>query len=175
MNINKINSKNQVHKLNSYKKHFTKCGQFSTILTPLKKTGVSRGKLNDLQMANSSTPLNRAFFIRNLRTPKINLAIDLFSMVERKGQPLAVGCLPFVAVFHPFTFYRPTVESLAVDMKNLQMGLSQMLYKFMLLGKNRLKLSIRANTEQQARQLLNLNQQNALLIARINDKGGLYV
>lgn len=50
-----------------------------------------------------------------------------------------------------------------------------MLFKFILfLGENRLKLAIRANTEQQARQLLNLNQQNALLIARINDKGGIY-
>ncbi|TFF00394.1 hypothetical protein E3U35_11665, partial [Histophilus somni] len=46
----------------------------------------------------------------------------------------------------------------------------KMLFKFILfLGENRLKLAIRANSEQQARQLLNL-QSNALFIARINDK-----
>ncbi|WP_233145336.1 hypothetical protein [Histophilus somni] len=49
-----------------------------------------------------------------------------------------------------------------------------MLFKFILfLGKNRLKLAIRANSEQQARNLLNLKS-NALFIARINDKGGIY-
>ncbi|QEH10927.1 hypothetical protein FWK50_06230 [Histophilus somni] len=50
----------------------------------------------------------------------------------------------------------------------------KMLFKFILfLGENRLKLAIRANSEQQARNLLNL-QSNALFIARINDKGGIY-
>lgn len=50
----------------------------------------------------------------------------------------------------------------------------KMLFKFILfLGKNRLKLAIRANSEQQARNLLNLKS-NALFIARINDKGGIY-
>ncbi|OOS00021.1 hypothetical protein B0186_06550 [Canicola haemoglobinophilus] len=49
-----------------------------------------------------------------------------------------------------------------------------MLFKFiLLLGENRLKLAICANSEQQARNLLNL-QSNALFVARINDKGGLY-
>ncbi len=52
----------------------------------------------------------------------------------------------------------------------------KMLFKFILfLGKNRLKLSIRANTEQQARQQLNLTQHQAVFVARINTKGGLYV
>ncbi|QEH21804.1 hypothetical protein FWK55_06255 [Histophilus somni] len=50
----------------------------------------------------------------------------------------------------------------------------KMLFKFILfLGENRLKLAIRANSEQQARNLLNLKS-NALFIARINDKGGIY-
>ncbi|WP_249961942.1 ash family protein [Histophilus somni] len=152
--------------------HFTKCGQFFTISTHLKKTGVSRDKLKNTKA--NSTP-QACFFIRNLRTPKENALSVLLSMVERKGQPLAVGYVPLYVVCHPFTLYRPTVTSLAESLLNITKETAKMLYKFILLGKNRLKLSIRANTEQQARQLLNLNQQNALLIARINDKGGLYV
>ncbi|WP_249967739.1 ash family protein [Histophilus somni] len=152
--------------------HFTKCGQFFTISTHLKKASASRRKLKNTKA--NSTP-QACFFIRNLRTPKINLAIDLFSMVERKGQRLGVGYVPLYVVSYPFTLYRPTVGSLAESLLNITKDTAKMLYKFILLGKNRLKLSIRANTEQQARQLLNLNQQNALFIARINDKGGLYV
>ena len=84
------------------------------------KSTASRGKLNQYK-ADTSTPKNtRAFFVCCTRTPqennlrKISLVI-LLSMVERSGQPLAVGCLPCMAVFHPVTFYRQTVESLAVD------------------------------------------------------------
>ncbi|OOS01004.1 hypothetical protein B0186_05330 [Canicola haemoglobinophilus] len=141
----------------------------------MKKTSVSRDKLKNTK-ANNRTP-QACFFIRNLRTPKINLAIDLFSMVERKGQPLAVGYVPLYVVCHPFTLYRQTVTSLAESLLNITKDTAKMLYKFLLLGKNRLKLSIRANSEQQARNLLTLKS-NALLIARINDNartGGLYV
>ncbi len=174
----KFMNTNPIHENLSISKTFTKCGQFSTIFTHLKKTDASREKLNDLHMANSSTPLNRAFFIRNLRTSKENALSVLLSMVGRKGQPLAVGCLPYVAVSHPFTLYRQTVRSLAVDMKNLHMGLSQMLYKFILLGKNRLHLTILADSEQQARNRLTLTR--AICYARINPNhnrtlGGAYV
>ena len=41
-------------------------------------------------------------------------------MVER-NKPSMTGCLPIVAVFHLVAFYRPTVESLAVDSENLQL------------------------------------------------------
>ena len=69
-------------------------------------------------------PLNRAFFVRNIRTLQNKLRI-LFqhlstiysSMVARNRQPFAVGCFPITTVFHPVTFYRPTVESLAVVSK----------------------------------------------------------
>ena len=87
------------------------------------KTIASRGKLNKL-LANDSMPLNHAFFVRNIRTLQNKLRI-LFqhlstiysSMVARNRQPFAVGCFPITTVFHPVTFYRPTVESLAVVSK----------------------------------------------------------
>ncbi|WP_406812355.1 ash family protein [Histophilus somni] len=93
------------------------------------KSTTGRRKLNDLLMAKDSTPLNnRAFFVRSLRTPNENASSVLLSMVGRIGQPLAVGCVPLVAVSYPDTLYRQAVGSKAVDMKNLQMGLSQMLF-----------------------------------------------
>lgn len=90
------------------------------INSALAKSSASRGKLN-LYKANDSTPFNRAFFVRSVYAPiQNNLSFDrLFSMVARNGQPLAVGCLPCMAVFHPVTCYRPTVESLAVVPENL--------------------------------------------------------
>ena len=90
------------------------------------KSSASRGKLN-LSMANNSTP-NCAFFVRAIYLSNKNSLISdkLFPMVERNGQPFAVGCFPLIAVFHPVTFYRPTVESLVVVPENLSMETTQM-------------------------------------------------
>lgn len=90
------------------------------------ESSASRGKLN-LSMANNSTP-NRAFFVRAIYLSNKNSLISdkLFPMVERNRQPFAVGCFPLIAVFHPVTFYRPTVESLAVVPENLSMETTQM-------------------------------------------------
>lgn len=93
-------------------------------------------------------------------------------MVERSGQPFAVGCLPLLAVFHPVTFYRPTVESLAVVPEKQIKDTAEMLFKFLLSGEHRLKIAIRAKSETQARQLLHLNKAQAVCFARI--KGGVY-
>ena len=82
------------------------------------KSTASRGKLTPYK-ANTSTPKNpRALFVGCIRTPKENRLAVFHSMVERSGQSLLIGCLPCMAVFHPVTFYRQTVESLAVDSKN---------------------------------------------------------
>lgn len=57
-----------------------------------------------------------------------------------------------------------------------QLRTIKMLFKFILfLGKNRLKIAVRAKSIQQARQQLNLTQHQAVFVARINTKGGLYV
>ena len=126
------------------------------------KVIASRGKLNYLHMANDSTPQNRAFFVRNIRTPKeyadfvLHLNPIILSMVER-NEPSMTGCLPYVAVFHLVTFYRPTVESLAVVPENKHMELTQM-YQFIFAAIRRTdltnhiqKIRITADTEQAAR------------------------
>ena len=142
--------------------HFTKCGQICEYIPALAKSKASRGKLNYLQLANDSTPQNRAFFVRNIRTPKeyadfvFNLNPIILSMVER-NKPSMTGCLPKLAVFHLVTFYRPTVESLAVVSENLQLETTQM-YQFIFAAIRRTdltnhiqKIRITTDTEQAAR------------------------
>lgn len=77
--------------------------------------------------ANSSTPSNRAFFVRSSRTPKERQNKACSSMVACSGQGFALDCLPDVAVFHPVTRYRPTLwKMLAVAPKNQHQELSKM-------------------------------------------------
>lgn len=181
MNIIYVNYKQCENNYNTF--HFTKCGQICEYIYALAKSKASRGKLNYLQLANDSTPQNRAFFVRNIRTPQefadfvFNLNPIILSMVER-NEPSMTGCLPIVAVFHLVTFYRPTVESLAVDSENLQLESTQM-YQFIFAAIRRTDLSnqiqkirIIAATEQEARHQLarvyilllagRINLQNAL-------------
>ena len=161
MNLNHVNYKQYENNYNSF--HFTKCSQICDYVHALAKSKVSRDKLNYLSQANDSTPQNRAFFVRNIRTPKeyadfvFNLNPIILSMVERNGQPLAVGCLPVMAVCHPVTFYRQTVTSLAVDSENLSQESTQM-YQFIFAAIRRTdltnhiqKIRITADTEQAAR------------------------
>ena len=136
--------------------------KFGIISPQSEKVIASRGKLNYLLLANDSTPLNRAFFVRDIRTPKeyadfvFNLNPIILSMVERNEQSLT-GCPPDVAVFHLVTFYRPTVESLAVVPENLLLELTQM-YQFIFAAIRRTDLSnhlqkirITADNERNAR------------------------
>ena len=160
MNIIYVNYKQYENNYNTFR--FTKCGQICDYVHALAKSKVSREKLNYLHMANDSTPQNRAFFVRNIRTPKefadfiFNLNPIILSMVERNG-PSLTGCPPYVAVSHPVTFYRPTVRSLAVVPKNKHMELTQM-YQFIFAAIRRTdltnhiqKIRITADTEQAAR------------------------
>ena len=135
---------------------------FGMILLQSQKTIVSRGKLNLLKA--HSTP-KACFFMRNIRTSQeladfVLFNLIILSMVGRNRQPLAVGCLPLVAVFHPVTFYRPTVESLAVVSENLLKETTQM-YQFIFAAIRRtdltnhiVKIRINADTEQEARKPL---------------------
>lgn len=160
MNLNHVNYKQYENNYNRF--HFTKCGQICDYVCALAKSKASREKLNYLTLANDSTPQNRAFFVRNIRTPKeyadfvFNLNPIILSMVERNGQSLT-GCLPMLAVSHPVTFYRPTVRSLAVDSENLTLESTQM-YQFIFAAIRRTdltnhiqKIRITADTEQAAR------------------------
>ena len=136
--------------------------KFGIISPQSEKVIASRGKLNYLLLANDSTPLNRAFFVRDIRTPKeyadfvFNLNPIILSMVER-NEPSLTGCFPVETVFHLVTFYRPTVESLAVVPENLTLELTQM-YQFIFAAIRRTDLSnhlqkirITADSERNAR------------------------
>ena len=146
---------------------------FGIISVQSQKTIASRGKLNYLTLANDSTPFNRAFFVRNNRTPKeyadfvFNLNPIILSMVER-NEPSMTGCLPIVAVFHLVTFYRPTVESLAVVPENLTLELTQMYqFIFALSRAPQIKIRLLADTEQQARSRFT-DGDTLLFVGRIN-------
>ena len=159
MNLNHVNYKQYENNYNAF--HFTKCGQICDYVRALAKSKASREKLNYLQLANDSTPFNRAFFVRNIRTPQefadfVLSNLKIHSMVER-NRPSLTGCFPITTVSHPVTFYRPTVRSLAVDSENLQLESTQM-YQFIFAAIRRTdltnhiqKIRITADTEQAAR------------------------
>ena len=170
MNIIYVNYKQCENNYNKF--HFTKRSQICDYVHALAKSKASRGKLNYLTLANDSTPFNRAFFVRNIRTPQefadfVLSNLKIHSMVERNGQSLT-GCLPMLAVFHPVTFYRPTVESLAVDSENLTLESTQMYqFIFALIGAPQLKIRLLADNEQQARSRFT-DGESLLLVGRIN-------
>ena len=151
--------------------------KFGIILSQSEKVIASRGKLN-LIKANDSTPQNRAFFVRNIRTPQeyadfvFNLNPIILSMVERNEQSLT-GCLPLLAVFHLVTLYRPTVESLAVVPKNQIKDTAEMIYKFLCVNRtqshfNLCVISLNSTTEEQARLSLSADYRFIAVVARIN-------
>ena len=147
--------------------------KFGIILSQSEKVIASRGKLNYLHQANDSTPLDRAFFVRNIRTPKeyadfvFNLNPIILSMVERNG-PSLTGCLPMLAVSHPVMLYRPTVRSLAVVPENLTLELTQMYqFIFALIRAPQIKIRLLADNEQQARSRFT-DGDTLLFVGRIN-------
>nr|DAK40480.1 MAG TPA: Ash protein family protein [Caudoviricetes sp.] len=171
MNIIYVNCKQFENNYNTF--YFTKCGQICEYIYTLAKSKVSRGKLNYLHQANDSTPLDRAFFVRDIRTPKeyadfvFNLNPIILSMVERNEQSLT-GCPPDVAVFHLVTFYRPTVESLAVVPINQHQELTQMYqFIFALIRAPQIKIRLLADNEQQARSRFT-DGDTLLFIGKIN-------
>ena len=137
------------------------------------KVIASRGKLNIKLLANDSTPLDRAFFVRDIRTPKeyadfvFNLNPIILSMVERNG-PSLTGCFPITTVFHPVMLYRPTVESLAVDSENKLLESTQMYqFIFALIRAPQIKIRLLADNEQQARSRFT-DGDTLLFVGRIN-------
>ncbi|MCQ9123304.1 hypothetical protein [Rodentibacter caecimuris] len=95
----------------------------------------------------------------------------ILSMVERNRQPLAVGCLPKLAVFHPVMLYRQSVERLAVVPENITLELSAMIYKFLFTG-SRFRIAVYANSLNEALARLPKAHQRPVLISRI--KGACY-
>ena len=151
------------------------------------KSSAGRDKLN-LHMANNSAP-TCAFFVPCVYASiQNNLSFDrLFSMVARNGQPLAVGCLPLLAVCHPVTRYRQNVTIFAVTLENLIKDTAEMIYKFLCVNRthphfNLCIQTIHANTEESARLSLNADFRYLVTVAKINPKfnrtlamkGGIY-
>ncbi|WP_410677657.1 ash family protein [Avibacterium paragallinarum] len=133
------------------------------------KSKASREKLSKVKA--NSTP-TRAFFVRTFCTPKENHLAIIRSMMACSGQSLRLASFPLLLVSHPATRYRQTVRSSAIAFNQFSKGLLAMIYKFLLLGEKRLKIAILANSEQEARQRLNLPRDKAAFIARI--KGASY-
>ena len=136
------------------------------------KSTTERGNSNDLYTADNSTPFNRAFFVRSIRTPKENALSVILSMVGRVGQCLIVGYFPCMVVFHPDTFYRQAWK-LAVVPKIIYTELSKMLYTFLFIH-SRLRISVFANSLTEAYSRLPTSDVKPLLIARKSAKGGVY-
>ena len=109
--------------------------------------------------------------MRKLHTPKERLA--RLSMVACNGKGSALCCVPLIAVFQPVTRYRQNLENLAVTLKNLFSGVTQM-YQFIFAvfrhtpeGDKALKIRITADNEQQARNRF-VNGDRLHFVGRIN-------
>lgn len=175
---------NLIHKYYSNNENFFNSStlqsavKFGIIFSQSEKVIASRGKLN-LIKANDSTPLNRAFFVRDIRTPQNKLRIlfqhlsTIYSSMVERNEPSMTGCLPLLAVFHLVTLYRPTVESLAVVPKNQIKDTAEMIYKFLCVNRtqshfNLCVISLNSTTEEQARLSLSADYRFIAVVARIN-------
>lgn len=161
----------------NHKKPFTSGSKSVTFCNVLAKSSTEPENSSIFTLADS-TPL-ACFFVRCFFTPKERLESqelhERLSMVVRngKGSPFAVfQCRRFLS---PLRTTAQTLRSLAVVFRQFTLELSTMLFKFLLLGEKRLRITVYANSEQEARQRLNL-QSPALCVARLNTrrKGGVY-
>ena len=151
--------------------------KFGIIFSQSEKVIASREKLN-LYKANDSTPQNRAFFVRDIRTPQNKLRIfqhlsTIYSSMVERNEPSMTGCLPCMAVSPLVTFYRPTVRSLAVVPENLYKDTAEMIYKFLCVNRtqshfNLCVISLNSTTEEQARLSLSADYRFIAVVARIN-------
>ena len=144
--FSKINTKiNKVENISFLK---SKNSIYSILVVAKSTTEPENSNIN--QLANSSTPSNRAFFVRSIRTPKENVISIILPMVacNGKGSPFAVFQLK--QFLSPLHVTAQTLRSLAVALNKLQLELSAMIYKFLLLGSQRLKITVRANNKAEA-------------------------
>ncbi|ERF78244.1 ash family protein [Gallibacterium anatis] len=162
-------------KSHSNKKRLTSAGNLSYFNTALSNSAEPRN--SNLYKADKYTPLNACFFMRSTNTPQerpeLHESPERLSMVTCYGKGFALCRVPCIAVFEPVTRYRQSLETFAVTLNNQYKEIAKMIYKFLLLGKKRLKIAILANSEQEARQRLNLPRDKAAFIAGI--KGVQYV
>lgn len=170
--VSKIHSINGIHHKSDERENFSHAKAFTDLtllgyaFPVVAKSTTEPRNSNINQLANSSTPSNRAFFVRSIRTPKENVISIILSMVacNGKGSPFAVFQLKQFS--SPLHVTAQTLESLAVALNKLQLELSAMIYKFLLLGSQRLKITVRANNKAEALSKVKFNSK-PLLIARL--------
>lgn len=175
----KICSRNEIHLLSNTDENLSPISKLlkSAILgyyaLAVAKSAAEPGNSNDLYLADSSTPLNRAFFVRSTRTPKENHfpkfgESEFLSMVacNGKGSPFAVFQVSQFS--SPLHVTAQTLESLAVAPQNLYLELSAMIYKFLLLGSQRLKITVHANNKAEALSRVQFASK-PLLVARLRN------
>lgn len=166
--INGIHHKSDEYENISHTKAFTDLTLLGYSFLVVAKSTTEPGNSNNLDKANSSTPLNRAFFVRSTRTPKENVISIILSMVacNGKGSPFAVHLVEQFS--SPLHVTAQTLESLAVAPNKSDKELSAMIYKFLLLGSQRLKITVRANNKAEALSKVKFNSK-PLLIARLRN------
>ncbi|WP_460036460.1 ash family protein [Mannheimia haemolytica] len=131
------------------------------------KSEASRRKLNFTQKANSSTPLNRAFFVRSIRTPQKSDLYRLFSMVERNRHAYA-WLLSFCGQFsYPVTLYRPNRRKFSGSSSKFTKGLHKM-NPSQITGKNRLNSFLFNNNQANCSLLFTNAKQSTPLSAKIS-------
>lgn len=137
---------------------------FGIISLQSKKTTAEPRNSNKLSLAQS-TP-KACFFMRKLHTPKERP--ERLSMVACNGKGSALCCVPVIAVFEPVTRYRQSLENLAVTLKNLFTGVTQMYqFIFALSRAPQIKIRLLADNEQQARSRFT-DGDTLLFVGRIN-------
>lgn len=104
---------NSTNNLFLVKKHLSNDHFFAYPLPTVAKSTAGRENPVFSRMAKNSTP-QACFFIRSTCTPKERRLLACSSMVACSGQGIALGCLPFLAVFSPrYTLSPYTVRSVA--------------------------------------------------------------
>ncbi|WP_238348743.1 ash family protein [Mannheimia sp. ZY171111] len=137
------------------------------------KSTTERQNSNDLYTANKSMPFNRAIFVCSTHTPKENNLptfgqIAFLSMVacNGKGSPFAVFRVS--QFLTPLHVTAQIVRSLAVAPEKSNTELSSMIYKFLLLGSQRLKITVHANNKAEALSRVQFASK-PLLVARLRN------
>ncbi len=145
-NMKLNHSYNNKDENNSQYIFLTKCGEIPYYFLN------GRGNPIKKQVANDSTPiLNRAFFVRKIRSPKENNKLNFelvstlsneinetkiglvafLSMIACYGKRLGVGGLPLVTVFPPRSTLSPSRGKQSDNSQYQQVELSVMIYLFL--------------------------------------------
>lgn len=152
--VSKICSRNEIHLLSNKDENISPISKLlkSAILgyyaLAVAKSAVEPENSNNQTLADSSTPLNRAFFVRGTRTPKehletlrgseclYELGMSVFGHTQILSMVACSGKGSPFAVFQSSQFLSPlhvtaqTLRSLAVAPQNLTLELSAMIYLF---------------------------------------------